>query len=54
MMGKILPIGLPIEHVLVPKDFIVKSAKLGPKAGSDHYSVFANIAVPAIDLKKKH
>lgn len=44
--GKILPIGLPIDHVLVPNDFIVESVELGPKAGSDHYSVFASIAVP--------
>lgn len=54
MMGTILPIGLPIDHVLMPKDFIVKSIELGPKAGSDHYSVFANIAVPTSDLQKKH
>ena len=49
MMGKILPIGLPIDHVMVPNNFIVESVELGPKAGSDHYSVFASIAVPGRD-----
>lgn len=54
MMGTILPIGLPLDHVLVPKDFVVKSIALGPKVGSDHSSVFANIAIPTRDLQKKH
>lgn len=45
MRGIILPVGLPIDHILVPNNFLVKSIELGPKAGSDHYSVFASIAV---------
>ena len=48
-----MPIGLPIDHVLVPNDFSVKSIEPGPKAVSDHYSVFANIAVPRSDLQKE-
>lgn len=54
MMGTILPIGLPIDHVFVSKDFVVKSIELGPRAGSDHYSVLANIAVPTRVIQKKH
>ena len=51
MSGIIFPVGLPIDHVLLPNNFKVKNIELGPKAGSDHSSVFASIAVP-IDSEK--
>ncbi|MDH5765616.1 MAG: endonuclease/exonuclease/phosphatase family protein [Gammaproteobacteria bacterium] len=49
MFGAVLPVGLPIDHVLLPRGFIVDTMALGPKVGSDHYSVFASIAVPVKD-----
>lgn len=33
------PLGMPIDHVLLPAKYVVLQARVGPKVGSDHQSV---------------
>lgn len=47
--GSFLPLrilGLPIDHLLISDGLYVKSKKVGPDHGSDHFSVSTALAVP--------
>ncbi|MCB0344689.1 MAG: endonuclease/exonuclease/phosphatase family protein [Bdellovibrionales bacterium] len=39
----ILPLAIPIDHVLISTDFNVKGIRKGPSLGSDHYPVIAQL-----------
>ena len=38
--------GIPIDHCLVSPDLTVKSRKVGPSVGSDHYPILVDISFP--------
>ncbi|MDJ0949610.1 MAG: endonuclease/exonuclease/phosphatase family protein [Alphaproteobacteria bacterium] len=39
-------IGLPIDHILVSPELSVRDRRLGPRLGSDHLPVIADLALP--------
>jgi endonuclease/exonuclease/phosphatase (EEP) superfamily protein YafD len=38
-----IPMGIPMDHILVSNDVICDSLKIGPSCGSDHYPVSMNL-----------
>lgn len=40
------PIKLPIDHILVSKEIIVKNMTVGPNIGSDHLPIITEIIIP--------
>lgn len=47
-----LPLGnmllIPIDHIFVPKNWIVYERKIGPNIGSDHFPIMMTLAPPAL------
>ena len=43
-LSRLLPFGLPIDHILVSPDINVMSRHVGPYVGSDHFPVVADLA----------
>ena len=45
------PIAMPIDHILLPEGLTPLEVRTGPGPGSDHRSLVARLALPAVGVK---